>query len=150
LSDYPLYADEIIFRLQVAGLSVILAHPERNMRVQENPDMLAPLIERGVLTQVTAASITGVFGSHVQSTSEYLLRRNMVHIIASDAHGEGYRRPVLSDAVVAAGEIVGRARVEEMVNSRPRAIIADESISPPPPAPAGDGVKKRFWQRLYR
>jgi len=146
LGEYPLYTDEIIFRLQVLGLSVILAHPERNQRIQENPDMLVPLLERGVLTQVTAASITGIFGSNVRSTTEYLLRSNMVHVIASDAHGGRYRRPILSEAVAVAGDIVGRARAEEMASDIPRAIVRNESIVLGSPSPASE--KKGLWQRL--
>jgi protein-tyrosine phosphatase len=146
--EYPLYTDEIIFRIQVLGLSVILAHPERNQRIQDHPDVLIPLIERGVLTQLTAASITGMFGSRVRSVAEYLLRSNMAHIIASDAHGGRYRRPILSDAVAAAGEIVGRARAEAMASAIPRAIVRDEIVTATPPRPAGEKKAKGFWQRL--
>lgn len=147
LGDYPLYTEEIIFRLQTMGLSIVLAHPERNLRVQDAPDLLIPLVERGVLMQVTAASITGLFGTRVRAAAEYLLRGNMVHVIASDAHGGDYRRPVLSDAVAAAAEIVGWGRAEAMVRDTPWAIVSNQIIELPPPEP-DEGMAKGFWKRF--
>jgi len=147
--DYPIYTEEIIFRLQLMGLSIIIAHPERNLRIQERPDLLTPLIERGVLTQLTAASIVGAFGSRPQRTAEYLLQRNMAHVIASDAHGGRFRRPMLSEAVEAAGEIVGLEHAEDMACATPWAIINDEVLEIDLPK-ALDVEKKRFWTRLWQ
>ena len=146
MAAYPLYTEEVIFQLQLSGLSVILAHPERNPRVQEHPERLIPLVQRGVLLQLTAASILGEFGPAARRTSEYFLRGNMAHVIASDAHGGRYRRPVLSAAVATASEIVGPTRAEEMVCGVPQAIIRDETFEPERPAATEAG--RSFWRRL--
>jgi protein-tyrosine phosphatase len=111
----------------------MLAHPERNALVQANPSMLAPLVERGTLVQITAASLAGQFGPLVARTAAYLLRGRLAHVIATDAHNDLRRRPELSAAVAAAGEIIGPAEAEQMVRDIPRAILAGEIITPDPP-----------------
>lgn len=132
-SAFPLYTEELVFHLQVKGYGVMLAHPERNVLVQANPGMLAPLVERGTLVQITAASLAGHFGADVARTAAYLLRSRLAHIIATDAHNDRRRRPELSTAVAAASEIIGPAEAEQMVRDIPRAILAGEIITPDPP-----------------
>jgi protein-tyrosine phosphatase len=132
-SAFPLYTEELVFHLQVKGYGVMLAHPERNALVQANPSMLAPLVERGTLVQITAASLAGQFGPLVARTAAYLLRGRLAHVIATDAHNDLRRRPELSAAVAAAGEIIGPAEAEQMVRDIPRAILAGEIITPDPP-----------------
>lgn len=132
-SAYPLYMEEMVFHLQVKGYGVMLAHPERNALVQSNPSLLAPLVERGVLVQITAASLAGQFGISVARTAAHLLRSRMAHVIATDAHNDHRRRPELSSAVAIAGELIGPAEAAQMVRDIPRAILAGEIITPDPP-----------------
>jgi protein-tyrosine phosphatase len=143
---YPLYTDQVVFELQVMGMAVILAHPERNSGIAHKPEILEGLVGRGALAQVTAASLTGAFGVAVQRTAQELLRRGLLHLIASDAHGLGHRTPILSRAVDVAG-ILGRERALEMVSDRPRAILCGETVEPDPPEhrPARRGLIGRIW-----
>lgn len=46
-----------------------MVHPERNSGIIENPDILFDFIEQGVLSQITASSITGHFGKKIQKLS---------------------------------------------------------------------------------
>jgi protein-tyrosine phosphatase len=147
-SAYPLYTDQAIFELQVMGLSVILAHPERNAQIMETPERLIPLIERGVLVQVTAASILGEFGRDVQRTTQALLRGRLAHVIASDAHGGRFRRPELAAAVEAAGALVGPEAALAMVTTVPQAILTGDAVEAEAPRPARAG-RKGFWSRLF-
>ena len=143
---YPLYTERVIFDLQIMGLSVILAHPERNDAVCRQPARLIPLVERGVLVQLTAASITGGFGTDIQQTALHLLRNNLAHIIASDAHDETRRPPALRAAVATAGQIIGPARAETMVSATPAAIINNQPVAIAAPA---QPEKKRPWAKLF-
>ena len=43
-------------------------------------------MNNGVLTQVTAGSITGYFGKKIKKFSQQLIQANLTHFIASDAH----------------------------------------------------------------
>jgi protein-tyrosine phosphatase len=86
-SDHvPRYANQLLFELQLKGLTPVIAHPERNAEIIEKPDRLYELVQKGVLTQVTAASVAGRFGKNIQKFSMQLIEANWAHLIASDAH----------------------------------------------------------------
>ncbi|MGG3907178.1 tyrosine-protein phosphatase [Geobacillus stearothermophilus] len=86
-SDHvPRYANQLLFEMQLKGLTPVIAHPERNAEIIEKPDRLYELVQKGVLTQVTAASVVGRFGKNIQKFSMQLIEANWVHFIASDAH----------------------------------------------------------------
>ncbi|WP_071460928.1 tyrosine-protein phosphatase [Bacillus massilinigeriensis] len=82
----PRYTERLLFDLQVKGLIPIIVHPERNAEIQERPDILYNLVEKGALAQLTATSIAGKFGKRVKAFSAQLLEANLVHFIASDVH----------------------------------------------------------------
>jgi len=147
LQGFPLYTEEVLFQLQAKGLIPVLAHPERNSSLQENHELLAQLVGRGMLAQVTAASIVGGFGTRVRKAAEAFLRRNLVQVIASDAHSTGGgRSPILSEAVAAAAKLVGPIKAEAMVTTRPRAILAGEEVAIEPPLPAKERRRWAFWR----
>jgi protein-tyrosine phosphatase len=82
----PRYAEQLLFELQLKGVIPIIAHPERNIEIVEHPDRLYQLVKRGVLTQLTASSVSGHFGKNIKKFSLQLIEANLVHFIASDAH----------------------------------------------------------------
>ncbi|PGM56753.1 CpsB/CapC family capsule biosynthesis tyrosine phosphatase [Bacillus sp. AFS053548] len=44
----------------------ILVHPERNKVLINEPDILFEFVQKGILTQITAPSITGKFGKKIK------------------------------------------------------------------------------------
>ncbi|MFH1981094.1 MAG: CpsB/CapC family capsule biosynthesis tyrosine phosphatase [Pseudomonadota bacterium] len=130
----PSGVSELIFSLKMDGITPILAHPERNTAIQQDPDMLKQLVETGALVQVTAMSVTGVFGHRAGDCAAHLLNRRLVHVIASDAHDADYRRPVLTAAVAAAAEIFGdRTSAMDLVTRIPQSIL--DGVVPQVPEP---------------
>jgi protein-tyrosine phosphatase len=83
----PRYTEKLLFDIQMKGLVPIIVHPERNLEIVEKPDLLYQFIRNGALSQLTACSITGNFGKKIKGFSEKLIDANLVHFIASDAHG---------------------------------------------------------------
>ena len=147
LQQYPAYTDQILFELQAKGLFPIIAHPERNIAIQRHNSLLEQLVRRGMLAQVTSASLTGVFGKETQKVAQYFVTRNLVHIIASDAHSAfSLRMPVLSPAVAVAAELVGEERARAMVKAIPEAILAGEPIQVEPPIPPKSKSFWKFWR----
>ena len=123
---YPFHTEETLQRLMDRGLRPVIVHPERNEPIQRNPQLLADLVGRGALAQVTAGSLVGAFGETVREVSEDLLRRGLVHVIASDGHAaHGDRAPLLSAGVYAAARVVGMPAARRMVEDIPLAIIED-------------------------
>ncbi len=127
-NDLPVSAGELIFSLLSAGLVPIIAHPERNGSLLRNPDLLQPLIEQGALAQLTAASLAGDFGSPVRQCARYMLKKGLVHFIASDAHGADWRVPRMQAGLKQAVKIIGRPAAFKLVNENPRMIIENKVL----------------------
>jgi protein-tyrosine phosphatase len=73
--------------------------------------------------------MTGAFGRDAQRSSRELLKRGLVHIIASDGHtAGGARDPILSVGVAAASRVVGKEAALRMVEDTPQSILQDEMI----------------------
>ena len=125
----PIYAEDVLSRLQLQGLTPVLAHPERIEAFQRDPDLLVDFVERGMLCQITAGSTIGVFGRRVQRFTTHLLRRNLVHIMSSDTHRpRGPRSPELGPGIAALTRLVGEVSAMAMVTDTPRAILEDLAV----------------------
>ena len=96
--EIPKQMNELIHELRMFQLTPVIAHPERNRQIMDKPDRLLDLIQLGALSQVTAHSLNGLFGSKVQHLSLQLCRSNLVHYIASDAHNVNPRSFGLAQA----------------------------------------------------
>ena len=92
----PANADDAIFEALNHGLVPIITHPERNPSIAQNPKLIFSMVESGALVQLTAASLTGGFGPAAKACSRYLLKKKMVHFLASDGHSAQNRPPVFS------------------------------------------------------
>ena len=148
LQSYPIYTNDTLFNIQVAGYQPILAHPERNAVIMDDLSRLETLVHRGLLAQVTAASLSGDFGSRVRRVAEEMVRRRLVHIIASDAHAATPpRSPLLSGAVAVAARLIGDAAARAMVEATPRAIVAGQPVYVEPPLAESKRRSLAFWRR---
>lgn len=97
-SSIPAFAEQLLFDMQLKGITPIIVHPERNAAIAENPDLLYKLIQNGALSQVTAASVNGLFGKKAKALSLQLIEANLTHFIATDAHNITTRRFGLGEA----------------------------------------------------
>jgi len=129
-THFPQTAREKVFMALVAGLRPIVAHAERNGSVLRNPSMLRELVAAGALVQVTAGSLTGAFGEEVMDCARYLLKKELVHFLASDAHSAGRRNPVISAGAEVAAKLVGAAAARRLVEANPRLVLSGENLDP--------------------
>jgi protein-tyrosine phosphatase len=130
LSEYSAFnLKQTIYQLQTTGLTPIITHPERNPFVLAKPEMVREFCDLGCLIQITANSLTGFWGKYSQKMCEELLRKRMVHFIASDAHGRKSRPPLLTAALNAAGKIVGAEAAERLVNTNPGAVVGNKILA---------------------
>ena len=100
IPDYglPPGLTETFYELQLAGLTPILTHPERNPTLLADPMRLLDWLRGGVLIQVTADSLTGHKGKPAQRMALDLIQRRWVHFLATDAHNITSRPPRLRAA----------------------------------------------------
>ena len=133
----PEMFEDLLFRIQVRGFRVLLAHPERNDSFQRDPARLERIVERGVLVQLTASSVVG--SSRARKLSQRLIESGAAHVIGGDLHRPGGRRTFVGVAADAAGE-----RGRWMVTEAPAAILEGRPLPPMPEAAA----RKRGWFRI--
>jgi protein-tyrosine phosphatase len=88
---------DLLQNLLGAGMRPVITHPERNPAIRERLGDLIDWIEAGAFVQVTAQSFLGRFGRRAATFSWELLRRGLIHFIASDAHDTSHRPPVLDE-----------------------------------------------------
>jgi protein-tyrosine phosphatase len=141
----PRPTQEIFDRLQRAGLTPIVTHPERNGLLHTRLDQLQSWVENGALVQVTAGSLLGGFGRAAKSVATELMNRNLVHFIASDAHDPKHRTPVLRDAYQYVEQTWNPSLAKLLFTTSPQAVIDGQEIILLDPTPA---PRKKKWYRL--
>lgn len=82
----PRYTFEIINRLLAMNIVPVIAHPERNARIAQKPELLEQLVRQGAISQLNAGSLVGHFGKQIQHTALQLVKANLIHTYGSDAH----------------------------------------------------------------
>jgi protein-tyrosine phosphatase len=133
---------ERVFELRLRGEQILLAHPERCVLFQREPERLRQLADAGVLNAITAGSVTGTFGRTVRRVTIAILADGLAHALVSDAHDNRRRPPGLKTAIDEAdAELPGiAAQVEWLVDPAPAAIL---SGAPFPQRPAGPPPQRR-------
>lgn len=103
-AGWPLDLRGLVFDLETRGFRVVLAHPERNGEVQDDPELVRELVDAGVAVQLTAGSLEGRLGRRPAASAKELLDRGLAHLIASDAHAASVRAFTLRAAAAAVGD----------------------------------------------
>lgn len=120
--------NDALLRFIGLGITPVITHPERNMVIQRQPEFALGLAEQGCVIQVTANALTGHWGSTPKKVALWLLERDAVHVVASDAHDPKHRPPILSRARQVLSEIYGEKVAMALVQDNPRAIISGRPL----------------------
>jgi protein-tyrosine phosphatase len=110
------------------GITPIVTHPERNMMLIRKPEMVLRLAKMGCAIQVTANSFTGRWGTGARKMCEWLIQRDAVHIVASDAHDLRSRPPILSAAWEVVGQMYGEDLADVLFRANPEAVIYNKAL----------------------
>lgn len=130
LSNYsvPQQTTDCFMQLGDRGITAVITHPERNPILRESPQRVLEWAEQGCVIQLTGSALTGFWGERTRRAAHWLLERDAVHVLATDAHDTEKRVPILSAARDAAAKICGEEVAEAMVESNPRAIIESQPL----------------------
>jgi len=142
---------ETFYELQLAGLTPILTHPERNPTLQQDQGRLAEWMRGGVLVQVTGDSVTGKMGKTAQKVAHELLEKRWVHFIATDAHNMTSRPPRLNEARDLVARKYGEEYAESLVTTNPMAVFEGRTFQAlEEPLELYDEVfkEKSWWRRM--
>lgn len=148
MSQYPVDLDNLVFQMRLAGFQVLFAHPERIRYFEEDIRRYEAVVRLGAFGQITTGSVMGIFGTRIAQFSEELVRKGLVHVLASDAHNTRGRPPVLGEAVARLAAWVGDDLALKMATDVPAAFIAgrDPEVAPPAP-PTKRSVLSRWFRR---
>lgn len=119
------YLDPIplIRAMASTGVRTIIAHPERLPVVKSQPNRVRPWVEAGALLQVTAASLTGQFGTTAEQVAWDMTASGLVALVAADAHGARRRVPRLSQAIELLAQRCGLALARRVCIENPKRIL---------------------------
>ncbi|MGV3722811.1 MAG: tyrosine-protein phosphatase [Actinomycetota bacterium] len=145
--EFGAFNHQAVFQLQASGYRIILAHPERVKSWSSASEELRTLVERGCYLQINAGSLIGSFGRSTQRTAEALVRRGWASLLASDAHSDSSRPPILSEALERCKALTGDRAAEMLVSDNPARVLCNELL----PYPSLDAnttaerPKRWFW-----
>lgn len=130
LSDFSIPAnfDQQLYELISAGLRPILTHPERNMFLQQRPEMMLRWVANGCLMQLTGNALSGEWGRAAQKTARWLLDHDAAHVVASDAHNTTSRPPRLSPFRSLLTKWKGTERAQMLLDENPSAVVAGQEL----------------------
>lgn len=117
---------DVIYELQVKGITPIIAHPERYLPIIEEPILINKFIEEGYLFQLNSGSIEGKFGKKVKKTAELFLKNGIYNFIGSDAHNETKRPVGLSEALKIISQLTDKK--EDFFISNSEKILSNEEL----------------------
>jgi protein-tyrosine phosphatase len=132
----PPSLSEALFRLQSAGYTLIVTHPERCPAVMRQPELVGEWMRAGCLLQVTAGSLYGRFGKREMALANELLERNWIHFVATDAHHPLKRPPHLKQAYEHVAMRCGEETARRLFVTNPQAAV-EGAAWPEQPTPKG-------------
>ncbi len=118
----------VLERFLAAGVTPILAHPERYGFAHEHSDVLAEWVSGGGLMQVTGDSFSGRMGRRPRTTAFRLLDAGLFHFVASDAHDAVKRPPDLRAAWRTVSERLGEEAARRLFVYNPLRVLRDEPL----------------------
>lgn len=145
-NSWPVYAERLLQDVFFAGVTPIIAHPERYSDVHRDPMILRGLYERGALIQITARAFLGSDDHRTKGCAMALLKSGMVSVIASDAHNA---RAIWPAAVVeTVVNTVGEEEAQRIFIDNPRKILAGEPVyNPDVVTPRAPSLLARLFKR---
>jgi protein-tyrosine phosphatase len=143
----PIGAEAILSMVLAQGVTPVVAHPERNLALCDDMDVLERWVAMGCRAQVTVQSCIGGFGARIEQAARRMVERRLVHIAASDGHRPYNRVPQIA---------AGRQRIAAWTNDDvaellttvfPRCLLEGKQ---PDIALLGTGSKRPWWRRSRR
>jgi protein-tyrosine phosphatase len=127
-------------------ITPVVTHPERNNLLMGRLNEIVEWVRFGCLIQVTAQSFTGRFGKKAEEGCRRLMRQNMVHFVASDAHDTEWRPPDLREARLLVSTEYSEDAAVRLFETHPRMALTGEYIECDDPE---DPEDRKPWYKFW-
>ena len=133
LTEFPWGVDvqsvsRFLYEFSLPGVTLVIAHPERQRDFIRDPGSLELLVKRGAIAQLTAGSFLGDFGDLPRKASIEFVERGLVHLVASDAHSLLSRPPRLAAAREFFEKRWGAEATAGIFERNPEAVLTGDPI----------------------
>lgn len=113
-------------KLILKGYKPVVAHIERYHCLISHPERVCELDEMNLVLQINAMTITGKNGKEGQKFALKMIKDGLVDIIASDAHTNRNRCPVVYEAAKIVAKKCGKKTMEALFIKNPQHVINGE------------------------
>lgn len=120
------YLSNLLYELNSNKITPILAHPERYISLQNNKARIKTLLEYDIIFQSNLASLNGLYGNKTKKLVKWLLKKDLIQIMATDIHRTNKIKP--DKAIKKLTKLVGEEKTKELIEINPRKVINNESI----------------------
>jgi len=147
MNDVPMFSEHMIYELLLEGFIPVIAHPERNAKIIEDPNILYEFIKKGALSQMNLPSLGGRYGEKVRDTAAILLKNHMVHMVGTDAHSNRGRSPRIKKSLEILRSMVSKEEFYDLIKGNARQLLMDEDIQVRQPIMY---EKPRGWMSVFK
>ena len=150
LNAEPLNLYDVVYQMQQCKIVPILAHPERYSFVQNEPELIYDLIQKGVLMQANYGSIIGQYGTKAQIIVKKFLENNMIHFFGSDVHRQNTIYPKIPQILIELEKIIGKQKLEELTTINPNLVLNNKRIDIVDPTEVELTLKEKLMMRFKK
>lgn len=122
------YINKSLYEVISGGYIPILAHTERYYEVMESLDNVEKLVDAGVYIQINASTIAGRNGRGIRRKVMKLIRNDLVHFVATDAHSDGHRSPDITECIKYLQKKTDEQTISRLLMENAGKLIKNESI----------------------
>lgn len=144
LNVEPMNLYDVIYEMLQNKLVPILAHPERYSFVQQDPELIYDLIQKGVLMQANYGSIIGQYGTKAQMIVKKFLESNMIHFLGTDCHRQNTVYPKIPQILAELNELIGEEKLEDLTETNPKLALKNKRIDINEPNKIELSLKEKF------
>lgn len=126
--DDAYYMERVLRSVMDAGVTPILAHPERYRALQALPDIMVDWVQGGVHLQINKGSLSGFFGRESFRLAETMLEHDLASFVASDAHRADQRTPVLLDTYRWIASHYSEHLADRLLRRNPERVLRNEPL----------------------
>ena len=117
----------ILEKIRAVGAIPVIAHPERYVCVQRQPETVMNWIDMGCQLQMNKGSIFGKFGRNSFRAADALLQNGWITYIASDAHSPYRRTTYMKDIRDFLREEFSSVYADRLLIENPQRFLVEKS-----------------------